>query len=147
MLTYKDLSLLLGKSFSAKQVRENSTKTMATACLHLHDECGVCVMWIIAGSCCRGGRAQLCSGCSWCTAKCRAWRVRACADAGADLIKGENNFKNVWVFLMHFMGEHGEKLSCAWKMIVRLFSSFLAWFVVVLLLLNSDANLSVLVVI
>lgn len=75
------------------------------------------------------------------------WRVRACAEAGAELIKGENSFKKVLIFLVLFVGEHGEKLTCAWNMIVHLFLSFLAWFVVVLLLLNSDANLSVSVVI
>lgn len=92
---------------------KNSSKVIATAWLHfsLYDKCIVCNMWNYCWELPQKRKNTAdCLVCSLHSAECMIWRVRACAVAGADLIKGENSLKNVWIFLMFVCESTGKNL-------------------------------------
>lgn len=65
---------------------------------------------IIAGTCHGRERTQLTLICSLLRAEYMTWSVRA--EAGADLIKGENSLKNIWIFLIFYVRAWGKTYLC-----------------------------------
>lgn len=85
---------------------KSGSKVVATAWLYL-SLCDKCIVWNYYWAL-RQKRKNTadCVVCSLHSTECMMWRLRACADAGADLIKGENSLKKVWISLCECMGKN-----------------------------------------